>query len=263
MKLPTRLIHALSVFCTVSAVFLVAGSAGAVLPDAISYEYFGLNFASNIRESNTVGTLDYTGQPGCGGICRATTQLGVSPSISATVNEVLFAATGGGAVIAQLAYYVEYVDAPGTYLIDLYAVNGLYAPDGASVSAHVIFGPAGPTTTSLNNFAAVTFEEAECLHGCPQGGYAVLAAPFIPDHQVAMVANTPYLVRLDLKFSPGPSGVQIGGWIVPGFTTTSGGAFAFSPGVVPVPEPGFGLSLMSGMALLAGLRLRSRRRHSH
>ena len=64
MKLPTGPIHALCVFCTVSAVFLVADSAGAVLPDAISYEYFGLTFFDNIRTSNTVGTLDYTGQPG-------------------------------------------------------------------------------------------------------------------------------------------------------------------------------------------------------
>src|SRR5437899_11778228 len=50
------------------------------LPNAVSYEYFGLNYANNIVTSNTVGTLDYTGLTGCGGTCSATTQLGSSPS---------------------------------------------------------------------------------------------------------------------------------------------------------------------------------------
>ena len=265
MKLPTGIVHALCVFCTASAVFLVAGSAPAaplspeiVLPDAVSYEYFGLNFLDNVRTSNTVGTLDYTGQPGCGGICRATTQLGASPSVSATINEVVFNGTSGGGAIVNLAYYLEYLDAPGIYTINLRAVESLYAPDGAFVSAHLTFGPAGPSTTSLNNFASVTFEEAHCVNGCPAPGFAIPTAPFTPDHQVAMVANTPYLVRLDLVFSPGPSGVQIGGWIAPGFTTTSGGEFVFSPGVLPVPEPGIGLSLVSGMAWVAAFNSRTK-----
>src|SRR5258708_19509569 len=90
-----------------------------VLPNALSYEYFGLNFANNILTSNTVGTLDYSGQPGCGGICSATTQLGASPSVSATVNEVVFQATGGGGVEAKLTYYLENDNAPQTSTVHL------------------------------------------------------------------------------------------------------------------------------------------------
>ena len=86
MKLSSRVFHALPVLCTLAtAFFFASGSASAVvLPNALSYEYFGLNFANNILTSNTVGTLDYSGQSGCGGICSATTQLGASPSVSAT-----------------------------------------------------------------------------------------------------------------------------------------------------------------------------------
>jgi len=73
-------------------------------------------------------------------------------------------------------------------------------------------------------------------------GFAIPTGLFTPDNQVQMVANTPYLVQLDLQFRPVPSGVQISGLIDPTFTTSaSGGQFVFSPGVfdvtTAVPEP--------------------------
>ena len=251
---------ALRVFLAVGAAFVAAGSAHAapILPNALSYEYFGLNFASNIQTSDTVGTLDYTGQPGCGGICTATTQLGSSPSVSATVNEVVYQFTGGGVVQASLAYYVEYLNAPGTYTINLHAIGSLSAPDGASESAHLIFGPAGPSTTSFNNFTSVTFEEADCLNGCPAPGFGIPTAPFAPDNQVQMDANVPYLVRMDLLFRPTTSGLQISGLIDPTFTTTSGGEFIFSPGVFAAPEPGTSSLLLAGVLAL-GTSARYRR----
>ena len=87
-----------------------------VLPNAVSYEYVGLNYASNVVTSSTVGTLEYTGLPGCGGLCSATTQLGAIPSVSATVNEVYFDIyhTAGGGVQSTLGYYIEYLNTPGT-----------------------------------------------------------------------------------------------------------------------------------------------------
>jgi hypothetical protein len=116
------------------AAALTAGSAHAggltILPDAISLEYFGLNFANNILTSQTIGTLDYGGHPGCGGICVATTALGASPSVSVQVNEVVYQATGGGAAQATLGYYVEYVNTPGTYAVDLHA-SDLLSPQGS------------------------------------------------------------------------------------------------------------------------------------
>ncbi len=225
-----------------------------VLPNALSYEYFGLNFANNILTSNTVGTLDYSGQPGCGGICSATTQLGASPSVSATVNEVVFQATGGGGVEAQLAYYVEYVNAAGSYAVNLHATDSLSAPDGAAVSASLLFGQAGASTASFNNFASLTFQEAHCVNGCPSPGFVIpTAAAFTPDNQVQMVANTLYLIQLDLAFRPTGSGVQITGLIDPMFSTSAlGGYFIFSPGVfdatASVPEPSTWAMMLLGFA---------------
>jgi hypothetical protein len=128
MKLSSRVFHALPVLCTLAIGFSFASAYAVpvvVLPNAISFEYFGLNFANNIQTSNTVGTLNYTGQPGCNpaGTCSATTQLGASPSVSATVNEVVFQATSGGGVIARLGYYVEYLNAAGTYSVNLHGLS--------------------------------------------------------------------------------------------------------------------------------------------
>src|SRR5690349_10182729 len=54
----------------------------AVLPNAVSYESVGFNYADYAQSSNQVGTLDYTGQPGCATTCTLTTQLGAAPFIS-------------------------------------------------------------------------------------------------------------------------------------------------------------------------------------
>jgi hypothetical protein len=239
-----------------------------VLPNALSYEYFGLNYANNILTSNTVGTLDYTGLPGCGGTCTATTQLGASPSVSATVNEVYFDIyrTGGGGVQAQLAYYVEYVNAAGSYAVNLHATDSLSAPDGAAVSASLLFGQAGASTASFNNFASLTFQEAHCVNGCPSPGFAIpTAAAFTPDNQVQMVANTLYLIQLDLAFRPTASGVQISGLIDPTFSTSaSGGQFIFSPGVfdatASVPEPGTWAMMLLGFAGIGFMAYRRKSR---
>ena len=53
----------------------VTVSPGDILPGAVSEEYFGLNFAINIETSNTVGTLNYGGKPGCGGMREARCEL--------------------------------------------------------------------------------------------------------------------------------------------------------------------------------------------
>ena len=202
-----------------------------VLPNAVSYEYFGVNFAMNIQTSNTVGTLNYGGGPGCGGTCSATTQLGGSPSVSATMNEVEFDHTSGGIVQAKLGYYVAYLNAPGTYNVNLHATDTLSAPDGAPMSAGLAFGTAGLNPANFNNFAVKTFEEADCLHGCPAPGFIVAPAPFA-DHTVQMDANTLYYIQLDLLLAPGPSNVEISALIDPMFTTdVLGGEFVFSPGV--------------------------------
>jgi hypothetical protein len=254
MKLSSRVFHALPVLCTLAtAFFFASGSASAVvLPNALSYEYFGINIANNIQTSNTVGTLNYTGQPGCNpaGTCSATTQLGASPSVSATVNEVTYQGAAGGGVIARLGYYVEYLNAAGTYSVNLHAIDSLSAPDNSSyISASLRFGPAGSRTDIFNNFASTTFQEAHCVNGCPAPGFVIPTAPFTPDNLVQMDANTLYFVQLDLLINPGPSGVQLTGSIDPTFSTDAGGSFVFSPGVFgAVPEPSTWAMMILGFA---------------
>ena len=211
-------------------------SAAPPLPDAVSYEYFGLNFADNEQASTAVGTLNYSGGPGCGGTCIATTALGAVPSVSATVNEIEFDHTSGGVVQASLGYYVEYVNNPGTYTIDLHSSNSLSVNDGiTAMSAAVTFGAAGTSTTRFNNFAGTTFQEADCVNGCPAPGFISSTGPFAPVQSVQVVANTPYFVQLDLLIRAQPSGAQQSGSIDPTFSSAFGGEFLFSAGIPSNP----------------------------
>jgi hypothetical protein len=222
-----------------NSAFAVTVSPGTVLPSAISYEYFGLNFANNIQTRDTVGTLNYSGGPGCGGNCIATTQLGSSPSVSAKVNEVVFQATSGGGVQARLGYFVAYLNSPGSYNVNLHATETLSSPDGSAESAYLGFGPAYTSTPTFNDFNSKTFEEAACLNRCPAPGFAIPTSPFVADHLVSMEANTLYFVELDVLLDAQPTNAESSASIDPTFTTSaSGGQFVFSPGVVaatPLP----------------------------
>jgi len=252
-----------------SALLITAGVTPAeatVLPDALSYEYFGIGYASAIVTSNTVGTLDYTGHQGCGDTCTATTRLGSSPSVSATVNQVYFDIfrTGGGEVQAKLAYYVEYTNpVAGTYTVNLHSTDSLSAPDQSAVSASLLFGQAGASTTSFNNFATLTFQETQCVNSCPSAAPKPTGA-FIPDNLVQMVANTPYFVQMTVLLDPRSSGMPISGSIDPMFTTNSlGGKFIFSPGVFDVssgvPEPSTWAMMILGFAGLSFMAYRRKR----
>jgi hypothetical protein len=247
-----------------NSAYAVTVGVGSIMPSAVSYEYFGLNFADNIETSNTVGTLNYAGKPGCGGNCSATTQLGSSPSVSARVNEVEFAHTSGGVVAAKLGYYVAYLNAPGTYGVNLHATDALSAPDGSSVSAGLVFGLAGTSTGSFNNFNSRTFQEADCLNGCPAPGFAIPTAPFVTDNLVQMEANALYFIQLDVLLTPGPSNIEISALIDPTFSTSaSGGQFIFSPGVLSVaatPVPAALPLFASGLGALGVAGWRKKRK---
>ena len=239
--------------------------AGPILPGAVSYEYFGFNFAENIATSTTVGTLTYSGGPGCGGTCIATTQLGSDPSVSLNVNEVVYENTGGGGAISELGYYVEYMNTPGTYTVKIETPESLSIADGASGAfAFLAFGPADGEAGTFNPFNSYTLDEADCVNnGC---GYIPVAgvtpAPFVTDHFVQMVANTPYFVLLDEEIEPSTTGQQLMAFIDPQFSTTAtGGSFDYSSGVTdPSPEPAALILMLSGAALLGGLARHGRRR---
>jgi hypothetical protein len=245
---------------------LAAGAAHAavvVLPDAGSYEYFGLNFAVNIVQSTKVGVLDYTGGPGCGGVCTAATVLGKDPSTSLQVDEVTFDNTSGGFAEAQLFYGVEYVNpTPGTYAVTLHASDGFsgFASDAnARGQAYIAFGSPVSDPSDPHAFQTIDYQDTDCVHGCATGVANYTAPAPIPSNiPVQMVANTPYLLEMWVTIDPFPSGVQLGAQVDPTFTTSAkGGHFIFSPGVTggAVPEPAVWTMMLAGIAALGG-RLR-------
>jgi hypothetical protein len=224
-----------------------------VLPNAVSYESIGFNYAMYSQTSNQVGTLDFTGHPGCATTCTLTTQLGSAPFVSASFSVQyidIFQTCCGGAE-ARLGYYVEYLNSPGTYSVNLHAIDQLSSP-GSPISASLKFGMAGQSTGSFNNFSSVTLQQADCVNGCPAPGFAIPTAPFVANHQVQMQANTLYYIELDL-LANGSLGGQITGLIDPTFSSDFGGQFLFSPGVFgadvgAVPEPSTWAMMILGFA---------------
>jgi hypothetical protein len=235
--------------------------AHAVLPSAVSYEYFGFNFANNEETSHSVGTLDYTGHPGCGSSCVATTALGANPSTSVDADEVVYQATSGGFGEAELGYYFEYVNTPGSYIFTLNTSDFL-AIAGLNRGQNLIkFGPAGTNYAYLNNFAAVNYENVDCVGQCIdlEGNFAS-PAPFSAV-SLSITANTLYYIQIDSIIGPvNGDGTRLIASIDPTLTTTAtGGQILFSPGVTAgVPEPRVWMMLIVGLGVMGGALRRQR-----
>ena len=243
-----------------------AGGAGAAPPPTplgpvSSFEYFGFNFADNVATSSTVGTLDYSGQPGCGATCTATTSLGADPSASVTATEIEYQSTGGGAAYAELEYFVQYNNAPGSYDVTVDA-HDLVSASGANNYAQAYLG-LGQWGGSGYNVSFYMISSTDCTPSCRRGvGNYLTPAPIMPT-TVSMLANTPYVVDLLVEIAPDfDSRVELAATLDPTFSTTAaGGTFTFSPGVTGpagVPEPAAWTMMLSGAALLGG-PLRNRR----
>jgi hypothetical protein len=239
-----------------------------VLPDAVSYEYFGLNYADNVVTSSTIGTLNYGGKPGCAGNCSATTGLGADPFVSLNVAELPYGGASGGFSLAQLFYYVEYDNSvAGNYLVDLMAHDTLptIVPGSeASAQAYLAFGPAAePVNLVHPQFLSYLVNETDCANRCQNGvGNYLSPAPFPTLLSLEMTANTLYLVELDVWIYADSIATQYAASIDPTFSTrAAGGSFSFSPGVAStVPEPaGAGLVLAGSLGLLALAASRRRR----
>jgi hypothetical protein len=269
-------IFARAAFCT--ALFSAPSLALAVtvlptttLPGVVSYEYFGLNFVNNIETSTSVGTLDYGGKPGCGGICKATTSLGADPAVSVDVNEIEFDATSGGLAIAELGYYAMYYVPGGatdaSYLVTLKATDGLSVPaDSSAGQASLMFGVAGTSYSGFNNFASLStlaVSETDCANRCiPGAGPAVTPGPFPAAIQFPMIENTLYFMQLEVTIGPFPDNVPMNGFIDPTLTSdATAGTLLFSPGVgqAPVPEPSTWAMMLVGFVGLGGFAAFRRR----
>jgi hypothetical protein len=229
-----------------------------VLPGALSYEYFGLNFAVNIDTSNSVGVLNYGGHPGCGGVCTATTALGSIPTAAVNVNEVAFDTAGGGYAEAELAYYVEYLNAPGTYTVDLHTTDHLSVSGSlANAQAYLGFGPAGSDPTSFNNFSSIAYQDTDCAVACSTGvANYTSPAPLPGTESVQMIEGKPYELQIWVTINPGTTGTPLSASVDPYFTSTvPGGTFVFSPGVTnfapAVPEPATWILTLIGFAAFA------------
>ena len=260
--------------CAASAFLLAAANAhavtvspGTVLPDAVSYEYFGLNLASNVSTSDAIGTLDYGGQPGCAGHCVATTVLGADPSVSLAVAEVPYNGASGGFSQARLFYYVQYDNSvAGTYLVDMAThdiLPSIAAGGEASAQAYLAFGRAADPVDPLHpRFLSYLVSETDCANRCQQGvGNYLSPSPFPAVLSVEMVANVPYLVELDVWIYADSIGTQFDASIDPTFSTSAiGGSFAFSPGVTSaVPEPAAASAFLAGLLGLMAAAARTKR----
>jgi hypothetical protein len=263
--------------CAASAALLFGANAhavtvppGTVLPDAVSYEYFGLNYAANVSTSTAVGTLNYGGRPGCAGNCTAATTLGADPSVALSVAELPYNGASGGFSQARLFYYVEYDNSvAGDYLVEMAAhdilPSGIAPGSEASAQAYLALGRAAePFDASHPRFLSFLVAETDCANRCQQGvGNYLSPSAFPAVIPLEMTANVPYLVELDVWIYADSIGTQYDASIDPTFSTSAtGGRFAFSPGVrSAVPEPGGVSATLAGVLALVAVAARRRARH--
>lgn len=260
--LATRLARGWAFAAAVLFVATATSAQATGVPDALSYEYFGISLnAANVLTSNTVGTLDYTGHGGCGGICYAKTSLGPDPSVSLSAPQASDMFGGGGYAEAALRYFFRYDNTPGTYTIHIRVSDGLNISSRATGQNLLIVGQ--PNFDSLRSFGAYTsiaIEESHCENSCGlYRNYALTAqsAPFY-EADLELQANTIYSVTLDTYIEPSADNSAQTSFIDPTFTASApGGVFVFSNGVTAadVPEP---TSLGLTLGAIAGLSVVSR-----
>jgi hypothetical protein len=241
----------------------LAANVAHAVPAALSYEYFGLNFANNVQTSSTFGTLNYTGFPGCGGTCTATTTLGADPSETISVDQVTFEATGGGYSMAELGYYFE-VPGAGQTTVTLHAGDSLQATANGFAQAYLAVGAAGTNYTSLNNFLSYSYQDTACAMYCALGVANYQSpAPLPASQSIAITRGQFYYVNELVLVGAATSGVQLTNTADPTFTVSPGDTIEFSPGVVgavsPVPEPSTMAMMLVGLiGLGTALRFRGR-----
>jgi hypothetical protein len=240
---------------TFSSIFLFTGNTLAdTVPGALSFEYFGLNYAENTVTSYSVGTLDYTGGPGCGGVCTASTAQGPGgsdPTVSVTVNEVPYMGGGGGYAEAKLDYYVEYVNpTPGNYTVNLQESDSLNATYPGSAQVYLEVGLAGSNPSGFGNFLGntpLTYANTDCVNECALGvANYTSPAPFPSSVPLNMVANTAYLVEMYAAVHPTSDNIPMSAALDPTFSTSAAGGYFIYSEVPAVPEPDAWLLILAG-----------------
>jgi len=258
--------HRLAPAAALMAASLTGGAARALpppipLPPAFSYEYFGLNYAVNVQTSTTIGVLDYTGGPGCGGVCTASSALGNNPSVGIDVDEVTDGASGGY-VAADLSYYVA-LSGPGVVNGQSYNVvlTAHDAPGGGVADAEAYIA-LGTVYSGTHTFSTIVYQDTDCFVRCAEGiGNFTDPKPFGAT-PVTLVGGDTYLLTIQDYLGAWPTGGQLTASIDPTFSTTAPGVgFAFSPGVTSgVPEPATWAMMLVGFGGVGAAMRRSRRK---
>jgi len=247
---------------------LVAGAAcaGTITPeDAVSYEYFGLNYADNIQTSSVLGALNYSSGAGCGGACVATTSLGVDPSAAVLLDEVPFEGASGGYATAIVGFFFV-PSTSGTVSLHsaatLTANSGLDGPDSQAV---VMVGQAGDEVSPyLLDFAAdvpLLFQDTDCSNYCASGvANYTSPLPLPSDQNLNVVGGVQYYVYESIYVGQATNAGPLTVEADPSITSdTSGLTLAFSPGIAStVPEPSIFDMIAIGCCAL-GFYLRARR----
>ncbi len=238
----------------------LAASSAHALPAPVSYEYFGLNFAINLQTSSTFGTLDYTGSPGCGGICTATTTLGSDPTETVEVYQVPYMGTGGGYSEAALGYYLE-VMGSGVTTIYLHAGDSLMAPPSGFAQAYIAVGPAAMAYSSDNNFMSYAYQDTDCAGYCADGvANAYTPLPLPADQPISIDEGVLYFVAEFVEIGAATSETQLTVMADPTFTAAPGVTILYSPGVTSgVPEPAAWSMMLVGFGGLGAAQRMSRR----
>jgi hypothetical protein len=252
---------------------LLSGSAcaGTITPeDAVSYEYFGLNYLDNVQTSRALGTLNYSSGAGCGGTCQTTTSLGVDPSAKVWLDEVPFEGASGGYATAIVGFFFV-PSMSGTVTLHaaetLAAYRGAAGPDSQSV---LMVGQAGDEVTPyLLDFAAdvpLLFQDTDCSNYCATGVANYTAPLPLPSNQnLNVVGGVQYYVYESIYVGQATNAGQLTVEADPSITSdTPGLILAFSPGIASaVPEPSvFGMMVMGGCALSLCLLARRPGRHA-
>jgi hypothetical protein len=262
-------------------IFTVACLAGGVaqaLPPAEAHDVIKLIYGQAPVTLNAIGALNQSSSVGCGGLCTATTMLGVNPSETLQLDQTLVPGhLSGNFEEAEMAYFIEVNGAPVGTPVDVvmhasqdFSSNIIAAGGNAQVAIFI-----GQTNTPPNfslQAIGVTpypslYQDTYCVSYCISSlANSQNPLPIPAAQPLILYAGMPYVVELLDELGANtyvaPNGVQLSASVDPTFTSsTPGVTFSYSAGVTGgVPEPATWSMMLVGVAGLGGVLRGSKRR---